>query len=100
MEVDGEADPKVVTFSSPALLGTQRRTTGTRSDKDICVVFDLSQYEMRRDGPEDFRKRMIANMAALVLLTTFVSLAVADVHGIVRIERCDHPSECVLSGSY
>jgi hypothetical protein len=55
---------------------------------------------MRRESQDDFRKRMIINLAALILLTTFAALAAVDVYDIARIERCAQPSECVLSGHY
>jgi hypothetical protein len=53
---------------------------------------------MRRESPDDFRRKMVANLAALVLLTTFATLAAVDVYNIARIEACAQPSQCTLSG--
>lgn len=55
---------------------------------------------MRRESPDDFRKRMVANLAALVLLTTFATLSAVDVYNIARMEGCAQASECGLSGYY
>ena len=60
----------------------------------------LTSRDTRWDGesPDDFRKKMTGKLAALVLLTTFVTLAAVDVYNIARIEGCAQHSECGLSG--
>jgi hypothetical protein len=100
METDQQHNSKVLNFRPRTLTGTRDRKDNARSDDDIFRVLDLSRYEMRRENPDDFRKRMIANLAALILLTTFAGLAAVDVYDIARIERCAPPSECRLSGYY
>ena len=100
MAVDQQRNSKVLNFRPRTLTGSRGRKDNTRSDEDICRLFDLSRYEMRRESHDDFRKRMIINLAALILLTTFAALAAVDVYDIARIERCAQPSECVLSGHY
>ncbi|WP_084306075.1 hypothetical protein [Bradyrhizobium sp. ARR65] len=100
MKADQQDSSKVLNFRPRTLIGSRDRKDNARSDEDICRLFDLSRYEMRRESPDDFRKRMVANFAALVLLTTFAAVAAVDVYGIARIERCAQPSECGLSGYY
>jgi hypothetical protein len=96
MEADQQDDSKVLNFRARTLNSRDCKDS-PRSDEDICRLFDLSRYEMRRESRDDFRGRMIANLAALVLLTTFAALAAADVYDIARIERCAQPSDCGLS---
>jgi hypothetical protein len=100
MKADQRDSSKVLTFCPRTLTGSRDRKDNTHSDEDICRLFDLSQYVMRRESPDDFRKRMVANLVALVLLTTFAAVAAVDVYDIARIERCAQPSECGLSGYY
>jgi hypothetical protein len=100
MQADQQDNSKVLNFRPRTLTGSRDRKDNPCSDKDIFRLFDLSRYETRRESRDDFRKRMVANLAALVLLTTFAALAAADVYDIARIERCAQPSECGLSGYY
>ncbi|WP_024516293.1 hypothetical protein [Bradyrhizobium sp. Tv2a-2] len=97
MEADQKDNSKILCFR-PRTFGSRDRKDKTRFEEDICRLLDLSRFEMRRECPDDFRKRMVANLAALVLLTTFAALAAVDVYDIARIERCAQPLECVISG--
>jgi hypothetical protein len=98
MEADQQDNSKVLNFRPRTLTGSRDREDNACGDENICRLLDLSRYEMRRESPDDFRKKMVANLAALVLLTTFVTLAVVDVYNIARIEGCTQHSECGLSG--
>jgi hypothetical protein len=97
MEAEQQDNSKVLNFRPRILTGGDRKDNARR-DGNICQLLDLSRYEMRRESPDDFRKKMVANLAALVLLTTFVTLAAVDVYNIARIEECAQHSECGLSG--
>jgi hypothetical protein len=97
MEVDQRGNSEILNFRPRALLAGGDRNDNPRSDENICRLLDLSRYEMRRERPDDFRKKMIANFAALILLITFASLAAVDVY---NIERCAQPSECRPSGDH
>jgi hypothetical protein len=98
MEADQEDNSKVLSFRPRTLTESRdRKNNSTGLDKDICRLVDLSRYELR-ERPNEFRQRMAANIAALVLLTTFVTLAAVDVYDIARIERCAQRLECGLSG--
>jgi hypothetical protein len=98
MEANQQDNSKVLSFRPQTLTGSRDRKDNTRSDEDICRLFDLSRYKLRQERPDDFRRRMVANLAALVLLTTFAALAAVDVYDIARIERCAQSLECGLSG--
>jgi hypothetical protein len=59
------------------------------STSNICELLDLSRYELsdrsrndldsKNDGPDDFKHRMRANVAALIFLITLVGLAATNV---------------------
>ena len=98
MEADQQDNSKVLTFRPRTLPGSRDRKDNACRDENICQLLDLSRYEMRRESPDDFRKKMVANLAALVLLTTFVTLGAVDVYNIARIEGRAQRSECGLSG--
>jgi hypothetical protein len=97
MEADQQDNSKVLNFRPRRLIGSGDRKGNARRDENICRLLDLSRYEMRRESPDDFRKKMVANLVALVLLTTFATLAAVDVYNIARIEGCAPSSECGLS---
>jgi hypothetical protein len=61
---------------------------------DISRLIDLSRYELPTNRSDDFRARMAANGAALVLLVTLVAVAAIDVIDIEKIERCAPGSQC------
>ena len=98
MEADQQDNSKVLNFRPRTLTGSRDRKDDASRDENICRLLDLSRYEMRRESPDDFRKKIVANLAALVLLTTFATLAAADVYSIARIEGCAQSSECGLPG--
>jgi hypothetical protein len=98
MEADQQDNSKVLNFRPRTLTGSRDPKGNACRNENICQLLDLSRYEMCRESPDDFRKKMVANLAALVLLTTFVTLAAVDVYSIARIEGCAQPSECGLSG--
>jgi hypothetical protein len=96
MKAYQKENSKVLSFR-PRAFGSRDRKDKIRFDQDICQLVDLSRYETQGEGPGGFRKRMVANLAALVLLTALTVLAAIDVYDIARIERCAQPLECGLS---
>jgi hypothetical protein len=98
MEADQHHNSKILNFRPRTLAGSCDRKNDASHDENICRLLDLSRYEMRRESPDDFRKKMVANLAALLLLTSFASLAAVDVYNLIRIEGCAQSSECGLSG--
>jgi hypothetical protein len=98
MEADQQDNSKVLNFRPRTLTGSRDRKDNACCDENICQLLDLSRYEMRRESPYDFRKKMVANLAALILLTAFVTLAAVNVYNIARIEGRAQHSECGLSG--
>jgi hypothetical protein len=57
MEADQQDNSKVLNFRPRTLTGTSDRKDNACPDEDICRLLDLSRYEMRRESPDDFRKK-------------------------------------------
>ena len=100
MEAGQHNNSKVLNLRLRTLTGRRDRKDDACRDENLRRLLDLSRYEMRRESPDDFRKKMVANLAALVLLTTLATLAAVDFYNIAQIEACAQPSECRLSGHY
>jgi hypothetical protein len=56
---------------------------------------DLSRYEQTRDEPDDFRHRMLANVAAFVFTVVLVGLGIWLAVSIADMRRTQ---DCVLTG--
>jgi hypothetical protein len=56
---------------------------------------DLSRYEQKRDEPDDFRHRMLANLAALAFT---VALTAAGIWLAMSIADLRNTQDCVLMG--
>ena len=80
-----ENDSRVVNFRS--------RMTGTRP-KPSPPVEDLAKYE-RGDDPDDYRHRMLVNIAAFLAIVALIGIGVwlADTMATMRKNQ-----DCVLSG--
>lgn len=100
MKAAQQDNSNVLNFRRRALTRSRNRNDIIRSDEDICRLLDLSRYERRPENAGDFRKKMIANLAALILLTTFACLAAVDVYDTAGIEQCAQSAECGSSGYY
>jgi hypothetical protein len=70
---------------------------------ELSRLIDLSRYEAPPQGADDFRARMGANVAALVLLAALIAAGTIDVIDLEDIERCAPPSLCasaIVVGQY
>ena len=56
---------------------------------------DLSRYEQKQDEPDDFRHRMVANLAALAFT---VALTAAGIWLAMSIADLRNTQDCVLMG--
>lgn len=56
---------------------------------------DLSRYERRRDEPDDFRHRMLANVAALAFTVALTAIGIWLAVSIADLRRTQ---DCVLMG--
>ena len=56
---------------------------------------DLSRYERRRDEPDDFRRRMLANVAALAFTIALTAIGIWLAMSIADLRKTQ---DCVLMG--
>jgi hypothetical protein len=59
------------------------------------VANDLSRYERRRDEPDDFRYRMLANVAALAFTVALTAIGIWLAMSIADLRKTQ---DCVLMG--
>jgi hypothetical protein len=64
------------------------------STRDIDRLIDLSRYEKPRPSADDYQRRMVENVAAVVLLSVLVVIATFDVIGLEQIQRCASAGSC------
>jgi hypothetical protein len=91
---DRRASSNVVTFPRARRVREPGRDDELPHASDIGRLIDLSRYEVPPEDAADFRARMAANVAALVLLVVLVAAGTIDVIDLEDIERCAPPSLC------
>jgi hypothetical protein len=64
------------------------------STRDIDRLIDLSRYEKPQPSADDYQRRMVENVAAVVLLSVLVVIATFDVIGLEQIQRCASAGSC------
>ena len=75
----------------------QRDETATRlaTRPGQPVANDLSRYERRRDEPDDFRHRMLANVAAFAFTVALTAIGIWLAMSIADLRKTQ---DCVLMG--
>ena len=68
--------------------------TADRPGRDIDPLLDLSRYEQPRRYTEDYKARMVENVAAVVLLSALVAVAAFDFIGLEQSQRCASATGC------
>jgi hypothetical protein len=80
-------------FHRPAQWEDQRKQT---APKDAAPEpYDLSRYEQVRDEPDDFRQRMLANIAGFAFTVALTAIGIWLVVSIADLRRTQ---DCVLMG--
>lgn len=89
-----QADEHVVLKFRPR---TSAQPPGSRDEPGQArtEAEDLSRYEQRRDEPDDFRHRMLANIAALAFT---IALTAIGIWLAVSIADLRKTQDCVLMG--
>ena len=65
-----------------------------KAGRDIGQLLDLSRYENPQRDTENYKLRMVENVAAVVLLSALVAIAAFDVVGLEQIQRCAFAGSC------
>jgi len=86
-----ESDPAGI-FSPPDVRAPKTKTPTTAA---LPAASDLSRYERPRDEGDDFRHRMLANVAALAFT---VALTAIGIWLAVSIADLRKTQDCVLMG--
>ena len=78
---------------------TSSRPPGRHEDtvppRTLPAANDLSRYERPRDDPDDFRHRMLANVAALAFTIALTAIGIWLAMSIADLRRTQ---DCVLMG--
>src|SRR5262249_4614717 len=82
------AAPAQPTWRSNAMVQPLRKDTPQDA-------LDLSRYEQPREEPDDFRHRMLANIAAFAFTIALTAIAIWLAMSIADLRR---PQDCVLMG--
>ena len=76
-----------------------RRSPGQRAPAAACTPppkpLDLSRYEQPREEPDDFRHRMLANVAALAFTVALTAIGIWLAMSIADLRKTQ---DCVLMG--
>src|SRR4051794_12251421 len=75
--------------------GRQAEAGGEASPGDARQHGDLSRYERARDEPDDFRHRMLANLAALAFSVGLTAIGIWLAMSIAELRKSQ---DCVLMG--
>ncbi|MCK1420395.1 hypothetical protein IVB14_14560 [Bradyrhizobium sp. 180] len=95
--ISSDDEHRVLQFrprTSPSAM--VRRGSGTvQSLRAAPEPLDLSRYEQPRTGPDDFRHRMLANIAALAFTIALTAIGIWLAVSIADLRRTQ---DCVLMG--
>jgi hypothetical protein len=69
--------------------------SGNKSGKQAQPEDDLARYERDRDEPDDFRRRMLANVAALAFTVALTAIGIWLAMSIADLRKTQ---DCVLMG--
>ncbi|WGR96154.1 hypothetical protein MTX26_21025 [Bradyrhizobium sp. ISRA443] len=72
-----------------------KREDSTRSGRPAPVANDLSRYEKPREEPDDFRQRMLANIAAFAFTVALTAIGIWLAMSIADLRKTQ---DCVLMG--
>ncbi len=94
-----EEDPRVVQFR-PRAAARPPAVTGHASVHKLRTdageePLDLSRYEQPRDEPDDFRHRMLANIAAFAFTVALTAIGIWLAMSIADLRKTQ---DCVLMG--
>jgi hypothetical protein len=81
-------------FGEPA-LGAQAQPKGAQPGEHWPAANDLSRYERTQDEPDDFRHRMLANVAAFAFTVALTAIGIWLAMSIADMRKTQ---DCVLMG--
>jgi hypothetical protein len=81
--------------SHPPARWEELRKQAAQKPKDAPEPYDLSRYEQDREEPDDFRHRMLANIAGFAFTVALTAIGIWLVVSIADLRRTQ---DCVLMG--
>jgi hypothetical protein len=95
--IAAEEEHRVLQFRprNPALTPGWRRDLSPQQEDARQEPNDLSRYERPRDEPDDFRHRMLANIAAFAFTVALTAIGIWLAMSIADLRRTQ---DCVLMG--
>ena len=93
-----EDEHRVLQFRPRTPLAmSPRRTDPNEPVRKLEVANDLSRYEHSREEPDDFRHRMLANVAAFAFTVALLAIGIWLAMSIAHLRRTQ---DCVLMGRH
>jgi len=98
ISVPPEDEHRVLQFRPRSQLPiTPQRRTASEAIHRLEVANDLSRYERGREEPDDFRHRMLANVAAFAFTVALLAIGIWLAMSIAHLRRTQ---DCVLMGRH
>lgn len=93
--IPGDDEHVVLKFRPRTSAQPPGRHEALAPPRALPVANDLSRYERPRDEPDDFRRRMLANVAALAFTIALTAIGIWLAMSIADLRRTQ---DCVLMG--
>jgi hypothetical protein len=90
-------DEHVVLKFRPRTSAQARAQPQEQPARNRPAANDLSRYDQPRDEPDDFRQRMLANIAALAFTVALIAIGIWLAMSIAELRRTQ---DCVLMGRH
>ena len=93
--IKSEEEHRVLEFRPRASASGRRKDFAEFQQKERPEPNDLSRYEQEREEPDDFRHRMLANVAAFAFTVALTAIGIWLAMSIADLRRTQ---DCVLMG--
>ena len=92
-----EDEHRVLQFRPRTAMPAGQRRNPNEAVRKLEVANDLSRYELEREEPDDFRHRMLANIAAFAFTMALLAVGIWLAMSIAHLRRTQ---DCVLMGRH
>jgi hypothetical protein len=87
-----DGDCKVLPFRRRD--GVDAKEQREQVERDINRLLDLSRYEDPKRNIDEYKARMVENMAAVVVLSVLVAVAALDIISLEQLQHCAYATAC------
>lgn len=85
---------KILQFRRRNDADEHRKRAAGNAGHDIGRLIDLSRYENPQRDTDDYKLRMVENVAVVVLLSALVAIAAFDLIDLEQIQHCAFTGSC------